>query len=171
MRNYTSCTISTDLLFSCLFFRTTLNFESSSPVQMQNRLCSSQYVNCFQNQFPLTHFRLHNVSVLCLYPEIIIQSNSCCTLTLVIVRFILFGKRWKCQTLLTNNKDLKVFNVRPDLYKPLLASYIQVVLLFSLKVISEQAVMYLLKKYVKNFQNLKRPNFSRALLWFLLAVA
>ena len=39
------------------------------------------------------------------------------------------------------------------------------------KVISEQAVMYLLKKYMKNLQNLKRPNFSSALLWLLYAVA
>ena len=57
------------------------NFESSSQVEMQNRLCSSHTVNCFQNQFPLTYFRfryidLHNVSFSFswLYPEIIIQS-------------------------------------------------------------------------------------------------
>ena len=41
------------------------NFGSSSQVEMQNRLCSSHIVNCFQNQFPLTHFcfrYIHNVS-------------------------------------------------------------------------------------------------------------
>ena len=65
------------------------------------------------------------------------------------------------------NKDLTIFSVKHDLYKPLFSSYTQVVLLFSYKVISEQAVMYLLKKYIKNLQNLKRPNFSLALLWFL----
>ena len=39
------------------FFSHNLNFESSSQVEMQNRLCSSHIVNCFQNQFLLTHFR------------------------------------------------------------------------------------------------------------------
>ena len=48
--------------------------------------------------------------------EIIIQSNSCCTLTAVIVRFILFGKRLKCQTVSTNNKDLTILRVKHDLY-------------------------------------------------------
>ena len=38
-------------------FSHNLNFESSSQVEMQNRLCSSHTVNCFQNQVPLTHFR------------------------------------------------------------------------------------------------------------------
>ena len=33
------------------------NFESSSQEERQNRICSSHTVNCFQNQFPLTHFR------------------------------------------------------------------------------------------------------------------
>ena len=31
------------------FFRTTETFGSSSHVEMQNRLCSSHTVNCFQN--------------------------------------------------------------------------------------------------------------------------
>ena len=67
----------------------------------------------------------------CLYPEIIIKSNYCCTLTLAIVRFIWCAKRWKCQTVSTNNKDLTIFSVKHDLYQLLLASYTQVVFLFS----------------------------------------
>ena len=106
-------------------------------------------LNCFQKSVLFYPFFVIDKYIMCLffffsclYPEIIIQSDSCRTLTLVIVRFILFGKRWKYQTISTNNKDLTIFSVKHDVRKPMLASYTQVVLLFSQKVIFEQAVMY-----------------------------
>ena len=74
-----------------ILFFTQLKFGSISQVEMQNRFFSSSQISSL---LPILVLDTYIMFLLfsCLYPEIIIQSNYCCTLTLVIVRFIWFAK-------------------------------------------------------------------------------
>ena len=175
MRNNNSCTISTHLLLSCLFFaqlKLWKQFTGRNAMSLM-QFTYSELLPKSVPSYPFS-FLINTYCFLfsCLYPEIVIQSSSCYTLTLVIVRFILFGKRWKCQTVSTNNKDLTIFSIKDDLYNTAcqlhscrVAIQLKGDFWTGCNVFAEK------KMHKKKLQNLKRLNFSPTRLWFLYAVA